>query len=171
MDNFFERAVANHQMAVFGLLHSLVRDRELAEDLTQESFVVLYKKVDSIDCSKPILPWLLKTARNLAVNAQRRRKREGTVLMNGQAAMEIWQQLGEKTLTTDWNDHLDALGSCRDELSDAQQKVIDLFYDQGYGCQQIAEAMDTAVPAIHNRLTRARKALMSCILLKLGVAK
>ena len=83
MDRFFELIVGEHRTTVFGLLFSLLRDRDLAEDLTQETFVVLLKKVDDIDVSQPILPWLLTTARNLAANAQRRRKLEQTTGPNG----------------------------------------------------------------------------------------
>ncbi|MDF1845225.1 MAG: sigma factor, partial [Rubripirellula sp.] len=79
MDKFFELIAGEHRANVFGLLYSLLRDRDLAEDLTQETFVVLFNKIGEIDVSQPILPWLLTTARNLAANAQRRRKLEQSI--------------------------------------------------------------------------------------------
>ncbi len=98
MDKFFEVIVSEHRATVFGMLFSLLRDRELAEDLAQETFVVLFKKIDDVDVSQPILPWLLATARTLAANAYRRRKLEHAVLLRGQATIEIWEQLGDREL-------------------------------------------------------------------------
>tara|TARA_B100000809_G_scaffold183305_1_gene181127 strand:- start:1161 stop:1676 length:516 start_codon:yes stop_codon:yes gene_type:complete len=167
MDKFFEMIVGEHRTTVFGLLFSLLRDRDLAEDLTQETFVVLLKKIDDIDVSQPILPWLLTTARNLAANAQRRRNLENTIFLRGQTAIEVWGQLGDSMLGADWDDRLSALRECREGLSAPQKEAVDLFYDRGYGCEKIATALDAAASAIHNRLTRARKALFECIQNKL----
>ena len=171
MDKFFEVIVSEHRTTVFGMLYSLMRDRELAEDLTQETFVVLFKKIDDIDVSKPILPWLLTTARNLAANAQRRRKLEHAAFLRGQTASEIWEQLGESTLGADWSDRLKALRECRENLSAPQKESVELFYERGYGCEKIAISLDAATSAIHNRLTRARKALYECIQQKLRSVK
>ena len=167
MDKFFELIVGEHRTTVFGMLFSLLRDRELAEDLTQETFVVLFRKIDHVDASQPILPWLLATARNLAANAQRRRKLEHAILVQGQTAVEVWEQLGDATLGADWADRLSALRECRENLSAPQKEAVDLFYERGYGCEQIATTVDAAAAAIYNRLTRARKALYECIQHKL----
>ena len=167
MDKFFELIVGEHRTTVFGLLFSLLRDRDLAEDLTQETFVVLFNKIGEIDVSQPILPWLLATARNLAANAQRRRRLEQAIFLRGQAVIEIWGQLGDSTLGTDWSDRLSALRECRESLSPPQKEAVGLFYDRGYGCEKIAASLDAATSAIHNRLTRARKALYECIQQKL----
>ncbi|HAY82882.1 MAG TPA: hypothetical protein DCY79_23990 [Planctomycetaceae bacterium] len=171
MDKFFELIVGEHRHTVFGLLFSLVRDRDLAEDLTQETFVVLFRKIDGIDVSQPILPWLLATARNLAANAQRRRKLEQSVILRGQTAVEVWAQLGDSTLGSEWSERLLALGECRENLSESQKSAVELFYDRGYDCERIATALDAAAAAIHNRLTRARKALYECIQHKLRSVK
>ena len=171
MDKFFELIVGEHRATVFGLLFSLLRDRDLAEDLTQETFVVLFNKISEIDVSQPVLPWLLTTARNLAANAQRRRNLEQAIFLRGQAAIEIWGQLGDSTLGADWPERLKALRECRENLSTPQKEAVDLFYDRGYDCEKIANAIDAAASAIHNRLTRARKALYECIQYKLRSAR
>lgn len=167
MDKFFELIVGEHRTTVFGMLFSLLRDRELAEDLTQETFVVLFKKIETIDATRPVLPWLLTTARNLAANAHRRRKQERATILQGQATVEMWEQLGDTTLGTDWSDRLAALRECRENLSPPQQQALNLFYERGLGCETIATTVDAAASAIHNRLTRARKALHQCIQHKL----
>ena len=167
MDKFFEVIVTEHRDTVFGMLYSQLRDREMAEDLTQETFVLLMKKINEIDVTRPILPWLLTSARNLASNARRRRNVEYRIFLEGDAIDNFWEQFGGPALGMDNGERLAALRNCRDKLSEQQKATIDLFYQQGMPCDEIAERLKTATAAIYNRLTRGRKALHGCISQKL----
>ncbi len=168
MDRFFEVIVTEHRMTVFGLLFSLVQDRELAEDLTQETFLVLFRKISEIDVSRPILPWLLTTARNLASNAKRHQSVEQQVFLSGEVAAAFWEELGSSELGADWPERFFALQQCRESLSPAQKEAVALFYNEKQSCDSIASRLGTATAAIHNRLVRARRALRECIEQKLG---
>lgn len=163
MDRFFEVIVTEHRLTVFGLLFSLVRDRELAEDLTQETFLVLLRKIDEIDVSKPILPWLLGTARNLAANARRHQSVEQRLFLKGEVAAAFWEDLGRSDLGADWPDKFSALQQCREGLSPPQKEAVELFYKENQSCDSIASRLGVATSAIHNRLMRARRALRECI--------
>lgn len=167
MDRFFEVVVTEHRLAVFGLLFTLTRDRDLAEDLTQETFLVLLQKIEVLDVSQPILPWLLATGRNLAANARRHQAVEQRLLMNGDVATTFWQDLGGSDLGIDWLEKFAALGECRKGLPTGQKEAVTQFYDKQQSCDSIASMAGTAVTAIHNRLARARKSLRECIESKL----
>jgi len=167
MDRFFEVIVTEHRMTVFGLLFSLVRDRELAEDLAQETFLVLLGKIDEIDVSQPILPWLLRTARNLACNARRHQSVEQRLFLKGEVSAVFWEGLGRPELGADWSEKFSALQQCRDALSPPQKEAVTLFYNRNESCDSIASRMGTATAAIQNRLVRARRALRECIEQKL----
>lgn len=168
MNKFFELVVSEHQNAVFCFLFSIVRDRQRAEDLTQETFLVLVKKIDGIDTSRPILPWLLTTARNLALNARRKDFKERRLFVEGDAIQAFWEGLGRNDLGRAWQDTLEALRACRDALPAPQKDVVDLFYSEGIDCQTIGDRLGTAAAAVYNRLTRARNALRQCLNRKLG---
>lgn len=168
MNRFFDIIVTEHQQSVFGLLFSLLRDRDLAEDVTQETFLVLLRKIGEIDVSRPILPWLLTTARNLAANAQRKLAAERSRFLSGEAAARFWEDLSSPRLGVDWDERLQALRDCRSRLSPDQAEVVQLYYDREQPARSIAATLDAAVSAIHNRLARARKALHDCIQRKLG---
>jgi RNA polymerase sigma-70 factor (ECF subfamily) len=64
--------VRRYQRRVFNFASRLVRQRELAEEVSQEAFFLAYQKLDS--CRQPdrFFPWLLRITRNLAINAVRR---------------------------------------------------------------------------------------------------
>jgi RNA polymerase sigma-70 factor (ECF subfamily) len=67
----FDEAFTLHHRAVYRAAHSVVRDAALAEDVTQEVFIRLYKNIDSPPSEELLRAWLLRVALNLAKNVIR----------------------------------------------------------------------------------------------------
>ncbi len=68
-----------HKDEVFGFLVKLLRDRHLAEDALQESFVRLYAASERFDPQRPLRPWLFEIVRNTALELLRRRRKSTEV--------------------------------------------------------------------------------------------
>ena len=60
---------------MFGLIVRMVRNRELAEDLSQEVFIKAYRALASYDSSRKFSSWLFKIAHNATIDHLRRNKR------------------------------------------------------------------------------------------------
>ena len=74
----FEEAFALHHRTVFRAARSVVQDAGIAEDVTQETFLRLYKNQDSITDSEMLRPWLIRVAINVAKNTVRGNIRANT---------------------------------------------------------------------------------------------
>ena len=74
----FEEAFSLHHRTVFRAARSVVQDAALAEDVTQETFLRLYKHQDSITDSEMLRPWLIRVAINVAKNTLRGKIRANT---------------------------------------------------------------------------------------------
>lgn len=74
----FEEAFTLHHRTVFRAARSVVQDPGLAEDVTQETFLRLYKNLDSIKDGEMLRPWLIRVAINLARNTIRGNIRANT---------------------------------------------------------------------------------------------
>lgn len=74
----FEEAFALHHRTVFRAARSIVQDAAIAEDVTQETFLRLYKHQDSITDSEMLRPWLIRVAINVAKNTVRGQFRANT---------------------------------------------------------------------------------------------
>ena len=71
----FENIYRTHVAAVFRFALRTVGNRELAEDITSEAFLELYRNLDAIDTER--LPaWLFTVVRNRAVDHWRKQARE-----------------------------------------------------------------------------------------------
>jgi RNA polymerase sigma factor (sigma-70 family) len=74
----FDEAFTLHHRTVFRTARSVVRDCGLAEDVTQEVFLRLYKHIDSISDTEMLRPWLIRVALNVARNTLRGNIRANT---------------------------------------------------------------------------------------------
>ena len=67
----FEEAFTLHHRTVFRAARSVVQDAALAEDVVQETYLRLYKNLDSINTEEMLRPWLIRVAINVARNTVR----------------------------------------------------------------------------------------------------
>jgi len=74
----FDEAFTLHHRTVFRAARSVVHDCGLAEDVTQEVFIKLYKHIDSIKDAEMLRPWLIRVALNEAKNTIRGNIRANT---------------------------------------------------------------------------------------------
>src|ERR671915_1041876 len=81
-DAAFRELVRRYERPVFSLVYRMVRDRELAEDLSQETFIKVLNHIDRYRPEFKLSSWLFKIANNVAIDHLRRRQLD-TVSMDG----------------------------------------------------------------------------------------
>ena len=64
----FEQLVHLHHQRVLNFVYQMTRQRQDAEDLTQQTFVKAFQHIDRVDPSRPIINWLLTIARRTTLN-------------------------------------------------------------------------------------------------------
>lgn len=70
----YRELIARYQRPVFALIHRMVRDRELAEDLAQDTFIKVLNAIDSYRPEHKFSSWIFKIANNAAIDHLRRRE-------------------------------------------------------------------------------------------------
>jgi RNA polymerase sigma-70 factor, ECF subfamily len=74
LERAYRELVRRYERPVFSLLYRMVRDRELAEDLSQETFVKALNAIESYRPEYKFSSWLFKIANNAAIDHLRRRE-------------------------------------------------------------------------------------------------
>jgi RNA polymerase sigma-70 factor (ECF subfamily) len=64
----FAQIVQRYTRRVFNFIFQLTRQRQDAEDLTQQTFIKAYRNLHRFDCARPLINWLLTIARRTALN-------------------------------------------------------------------------------------------------------
>jgi RNA polymerase sigma factor (sigma-70 family) len=131
-------------------------DGHLAEDIVQSTMLVLMRKAGTIRQGKPVGPWLLKVAHDLAIDALRgetaRRRHERLAAAQRTEVLEN----ARGTVTQSIEPVLDrALNA----LSEKDRVILVLRYLQGWSFEQIAGELGLTLDATRQRLSRALRRL------------
>lgn len=77
--NAFGQLVKRYEGRLLRVILQFVRDRELARDLAQETFIRVYQRFSQFDASRRFGPWLFRIGVNLTLDYLRKRNRRGWI--------------------------------------------------------------------------------------------
>ena len=154
----FEEAFALHHRTVFRTARSVVQDAGLAEDVTQEVFLKLYKHKDSIANLEMLRPWLIRVALNVARNTLR-----GNIRANTRDENYV-KETGEDRIFS-VEDEFEAKSEMS-EVNRALSKVKEplrsclVLKQQGMSYREIAQSLELNESSIGTYVARARAEFM-----------
>ena len=136
--------------ALYGVIRQIVGETELSNDILQETFVNIWRKIDSYDETKGrLFTWMLNIARNAAIDKTRsksfQQSQRQQSLTNGESI-----QPSVKPGIDDYG-----LKKVLLKLKDEQRLLIDLSYYQGFTHEQIAKALDIPLGTVKTRIRSA----------------
>jgi RNA polymerase sigma-70 factor (ECF subfamily) len=135
---------------VYGYVLSFVRDQHEAEDITQHVFLKLMSAIHKYEArAVPFTSWLLRVARNVALDHVRRRR---AVLCD-----EVYDATDESLRSSD--DLRRGLEQALESLPEEQRNVIVLRHLAGFAPGEIAAQMGRTESSIHGLHHRARRSL------------
>jgi RNA polymerase sigma-70 factor (ECF subfamily) len=132
---------------VFALTYSFTRNRDEAEDLTQEVFVKVWKALPGFDQRATLSTWIYAITRNTSLSALRARRETCGVeewVASADNEGEVERMLLQRLI---------------DRLPDKQRQVVTLFYMQDHSHEEVAEMLDMPVGTVKTLLHRARERL------------
>ena len=154
----FNRLHAEHSREVWALAYARRMDPDSALDIAQETFLRLWKQLETGEEIQNPRAWLLRVARNLAEDysksAFRRNGTQPPEMLNGLVTGGL--------LPLERMERDESFASVRgllDELAPADREILTLRYALEYDATQIADTLGIAVTAVHMRLSRARQRL------------
>jgi RNA polymerase sigma-70 factor, ECF subfamily len=146
---------------VLGISLKVIGDQVLAEDVLQETFWRLWQSAATYQSQRgPFTGWLFRIARNLAIDAYRRRNVRPQAISGINSSDPILDETPDPE--TDVAEQAQSILKNRQirkalaSLPGVQRQVIEMAYFYGMTRQEIAEATGEALGTIH---TRARLAL------------
>ncbi|MFK7918651.1 MAG: RNA polymerase sigma factor [Ilumatobacter sp.] len=147
--------VVEHSAAVFRLARSVVQDSALADDVTQETFIKVWKHLDTFRGGSSLRSWILRIAHNTAVSTLRTIRDSATdpVKLPHAADPIPTTRVVEGRLAAD--DLRDAL----EQLDDLTREIVVLREVEGMSYDEIAQTLDVPIPTVKTRLLRARRRL------------
>lgn len=144
-----------YQNLVYSVAVSTIKDAQLAEDITQEVFVTLYFKYDTIRDQSKIKPWLIRTTVNRTLDFARKLKR--SVILPDDYFERIEETTwGDPTREMDEKELAMELHKAIDKLPEDLKVLVVLSYFLGIPLKEIAQSLGLALGTVKTRLRRAR---------------
>lgn len=154
----FDAIYQRHSREVWALVYARCLNAHTAMDITQETFLRLWREWGG---AEPILnhrAWLLRVARNLAEDhAKSAFRRNGTSPPQTMSGVESREVTPLERMAAD-----ETFGQLREvmaELASADREVLTFRYALDYDTDQIAQVLGINPTAVHMRLSRARHRL------------
>ncbi len=165
--------VRRYERPVFSLIYRMVRDRERAEDLAQETFVKVLNALDSYRAEYKFSSWIFKIANNAAIDQLRRKELDTLSLDGAPDAVTPERQEGTSLQIADGTEsplqELEAreLGGQIEQaiakLRPEYRSCIILRHVEGYPYEEIAEMLDLPLGTVKTYIHRARSELRTLL--------
>ena len=156
----FRTLVERHQRRVFAVALALLKNREDALDIVQETFLRAHRGLDGFDGDSQLFTWLYRIAHNLCIDHLRRRRFETVQLDERIEVADERDQLDTDPVRNIMNDELRGkILAALDKLTPAHREVLMLREVEGLSYKEIADATDCNIGTVMSRLFHARKNL------------
>lgn len=150
----FSEIFERYHHRIVNYLYGLVHDRELANDLAQESFLKAYKALPRMGDDLRLAPWLYRIAGNTAFSALRRRRIiRWLPLLNDNGS-----ESGFATTMDGEVAEAEAVHRALAKLPAKYAAPLLLHSHEGLSCNEIADVLGISTGAVKTRLFRAREA-------------
>jgi RNA polymerase sigma-70 factor (ECF subfamily) len=150
----FADIVRRHQGSVFSIALRMLNRRDQAEDLSQDVFLQLYRKLDSIESLEHLGFWLRRVAANLAIDWLRRLPYTATLPLDEGAQVAAPQRDDDLLMTRELNRLLG-------ELAPHARAVMLLRYQEDRDVAEIATTLDMPVNTVKSHIKRSLTTLRS----------
>lgn len=168
-DAAFAQIVERYQNRLVGIFTNMFADSALAEDLSQEVFLRIYRARQGYEPTAKLSTWIFQIANNLASNSRRSKGRKKEVQFKASTSGSQPVQFGEDnvveksglmpTRQLDKAELMERVQVAMQSLNERQRMAVLLHRFEGMSYADIAAAMDLSPQAVKSLLSRARENL------------
>lgn len=144
----FDKLYDEFKNLVFYIVMNILRDRHLSEELTQDVFLRMYQNIDKYTLDTNFKAWLVKMAKNLAINELKKQKHE---LGYDETIISSVNKEDFKTF--------EFIDSLKKILTEDELEVIVLYYVYNLNNREISEALNKSINTVLWLHSEAKKKL------------
>ncbi|NLE39566.1 MAG: sigma-70 family RNA polymerase sigma factor [Pirellulaceae bacterium] len=159
----FVSLFVRHQWALFSYIFSLLPDWTDAQDVFQQTSVVLWRKFEQFDPEDPqsdFIRWACRIARYETLNHMKKCRRDRHVFSD--KLLDVLADEGASEVER-LEEERRALADCLGRLQSGHQNLIRQCYAGRRTVKQIAESMGCTPNSLYRRLYRIRLILLQCV--------
>ena len=165
-DDRFVDLLTRHQGQIFGYIFAAVQNLSDAEELYQDTSLVLWRKFSHYQPGSDFARWACKTAKYEILHFFRNRRRSPVCCFNEKILTNL-ADIQDFRTDDAHQDHQNLLAACVEELQPVDRRLVELCYGGQRTIKQYAEELQRSVQTLYNSLSRIRRLLFDCVHRKL----
>jgi len=152
--------ITRHQRQIFGYIYALVPNRYDAEDLLQETSLVICEKFNEFEDGTDFVAWACQIA-YWRIRYSRQKFARSKVVFNQEIVDAVAQTAS--TMTSELDSRHEALGNCLQKLHPRDRELVLTRYEPGSGVEEAARRSGRTLQTAYKALARLRKLLLDCV--------
>ena len=157
--------MTRHQRQIFSYIYVLVPNRNDAEDLLQETSLLICEKFHEFREGTDFVAWACQIA-YWRVRYSRQKFARSKVVFDQEIVDVVAQTAGN--MTKELDDRHEALARCLEKLQSRDRDLLMARYEPGGGVEEAARRSGRTVPTAYKALARLRKLLLDCVSTRLA---
>jgi RNA polymerase sigma factor (sigma-70 family) len=156
-ESAYGKLVQRYHSRLYNFVRSMVRNDELAEDITQESFVKAYFSLNKLQNAGSFKSWLFRIANNNTLDYLRKKRPQMVDVDDSVHEAYVDDRTPEDAALS--NARTAHIRSALAKLKPDQRNILIMCDLQGFSYQEIAEALNIPFGTVQSRIFYARKKL------------
>ena len=151
-----EFLIARYLKPIYNFIYKSINYQEIAEDITQDVFIKVWKNLKKFDQNKNFKPWIFQIAKNTTIDYLRKKK----TIPFSRFENDNGQNLFLENLKEESPDLVESfankaeLDKILNSLNKEEQEIIDMRHKQGMSFRQIADFLQKPINTIKSRYRR-----------------
>jgi RNA polymerase sigma-70 factor, ECF subfamily len=167
-DSAFEDLLVRYLKPIYNFVYRITNDRGSAEDISQDTFIKVWKNLDSFDQAKKLKTWLFTIAKNTAFDYLKKKKEIPFSKFMDEEGENWLESIADENILPDVilkrSDLTEELAKILEKIPVFYRTILVLHYKEDFSLHEIAEILDEPYNTIKSRHQRALLRLKKNIL-------
>jgi RNA polymerase sigma-70 factor, ECF subfamily len=150
---------SNHQR-IYNYILLLVPNHNDADDIMQETSIVMFEKFDDFQTGTDFFPWAAAVAKYQVLNFLKKKKRDNLVF--DQEIVEMLSGEGKERVEK-FDEWIEALRKCVSKLHPTDRQLLKFLYYEKTNVKAIADRFGSSFQAVYRSLSRVNGLLLRCV--------
>jgi len=165
----FKSIVSLYQQKVFLLAYSILKNREDALDVAQETFLRLYQKLGLYEKDRNFQAWLLQIAKNLSIDYYRKHHSRRREMESDRRVEELPLMAGDHGSNPESSELRHLLSRNLERLAERQRLIFLMKHFNGLEYREIAQVLGISVGTVKSLHFKAVRNLKNWLSPQLGI--
>ena len=161
--NAFSVLVDNYKDLVFTLAMRMVKNREEAEEVSQDTFIKVYKSLNKFKGNSKFSTWIYRVAYNTCLDRLKKIKREYNVVAIDEFTEHQVKTLDNALDQMEAQEHKQKIQECLQLLPSDDSFLLTLYYFEDQSLEEISKVVGLTANNVKVKLFRSRKKLTSIL--------